>query len=70
MGVMGCNMDTKTHEMLSLMSKAIAQNPKQNEINNKKMLRPSYINVYHNFHISNNYMVNKLCIICKANMTL
>ena len=30
MGVMGHNMDTKTHEMLSLMSKAIAQNPKQN----------------------------------------
>src|SRR5467141_3991875 len=29
-------MDTKTHEMLSLMSKAIAQNPKQNEINNQE----------------------------------
>jgi len=29
-------MDTTTHEMLSLMLKAIAQNPKQNEINNQE----------------------------------
>src|SRR5467141_4421675 len=28
-------MDTKTYEMLSLMSKVIAQKPKQNEINNQ-----------------------------------